>query len=95
MKLYIPIVIVSFLSILYATIDDTQGFYRAGNPILPYLNNASSYYINPPQNYYWDGQGWVFKTGFKVKENYCTSCDKNSCCGGNCAGKANKKRCNL
>ena len=49
-------------------------YYMGG---LPYSYFGSSYYNNPGTDYYWNGDGWIFESGYKVpiKRNR-----KNECC---------------
>ncbi len=66
---------------ILATIDDTQGFYRPGTP---YYNYGSSYYLNPGIDYRWDGNGWIFQTGYKLPVGRCQHYSKKSCSGKKC-----------
>lgn len=72
------IIILLFLPFLAsATIDDTQGFYKAG---LPYYNLVgSSYYLNPAMDPQWGGDRWIFKTGYQIPVYCpCSSNNKNA-----------------
>ncbi|GMU18822.1 MAG: hypothetical protein AMXMBFR12_00140 [Candidatus Babeliales bacterium] len=45
-----------------------ENWYMGGQP---YYNFGSSYYNNYGQNYYWGGDGWIFKTGYKAPTERC------------------------
>lgn len=47
-----------------------ENFYMGAQP---YYNFGSSYYPKWTNDYYWGGDGWIFKTGYKAPTQRCCS----------------------
>ncbi|CAN5144432.1 hypothetical protein BH09DEP1_BH09DEP1_1420 [soil metagenome] len=45
-----------------------ENFYMGGQS---YYNFGSSYYPKYNNDYYWGGDGWIFKTGYKAPTERC------------------------
>lgn len=45
-----------------------ENFYMGGQS---YYNFGSSYYPKYTNDYYWGGDGWIFKTGYKAPTERC------------------------
>lgn len=71
-----------------------ENWYMGGQS---YYNFGSSYYNNYGQNYYWGGDGWIFKTGYKAPTERCcrrVKCIRlRSCAGALLDRPAQEKKC--
>lgn len=56
----------------------TGGYAIGGTP---YYYAGLSYYYNPNQDYAWDGQRWIFKTGAQWPPLCCKPNACSACCG--------------
>lgn len=63
------IIMLAFMAVGIAHAVD-ENFYMGGQS---YYNFGSSYYPKYTNDYYWGGDGWVFKTGYKAPTQRCCS----------------------
>lgn len=61
----IIILILTTVGVMHAV---DENFYMGGQP---YYNFGSSYYPKYTNDYYWGGDGWIFKTGYKAPTERC------------------------
>lgn len=68
--------LILFLGLITARVTHAvdENFYMGGQP---YYNFGSSYYPKWTNDYYWGGDGWIFKTGYKAPTARC--CNRVKC----------------
>ena len=65
-------ILIVFSSLMIACVLHAvdENFYMGGQP---YDNFGSSYYPKYTNDYYWGGDGWIFKTGYTAPTQRCCS----------------------